>query len=85
MLRPPNDPQNISAVKAESEPLQRAYRSCRLETKMLLVLCHDANGQLASGNTTVHGNVLFQCFDCTHPPMHRVGPLHSAVYFKWKA
>ena len=47
MLRPSKDPRNISAVKAESEPCQRAFRSCRLETKMLLAVGHDADGQLA--------------------------------------
>ena len=35
---------NISAVKAESEPWQRASR--QLETKMLQALGHDADGQL---------------------------------------
>ena len=37
-LRPLKDPQHISAVKAESEPWWRAFRSCWLETKMLLML-----------------------------------------------
>ena len=39
--------QNISAVKAESEERRRAFRSCRLETKLLLALSHDADGHLA--------------------------------------
>ena len=47
MLGPPKDPRNISAVKTESEPWWRGFHSCWLETKMLLVLSHDADGQLA--------------------------------------
>ena len=40
MLRPLNHPQNISAVKAKSEPWQRAFR-LHLETKILPALSHD--------------------------------------------
>ena len=43
-LRPLKHPQNISVVKAELDH----FRSCRLETKMLVVLGDDANGQLLS-------------------------------------
>ena len=47
MLRILNHPRNISAVKAELKPWRRTFCSCRLETKMLLVLGHDANGHLS--------------------------------------
>ena len=47
ILRPPKHPQKISAVKAELKPRQRAFCSRQLETKMMLVLTYDANGQLA--------------------------------------
>ena len=48
MLRPLNHPRNISAVKAESEPRQRAFHSCQLETKMLPALGHDADGRVVA-------------------------------------
>ena len=46
-FRPLKDPRNVSGVEAESDPLRKAFRPHRLETKMLLALGHDADGQLA--------------------------------------
>ena len=38
-------------------------------------------GRGYSRAATVCGNVPFQCFGCTHPPTHRLLPLHFACTF----